>query len=245
MGSSTENSAFGVTRNPQDLAFGRFLRRGGGGVAADECLGAGFGHGRLCPAARVALRCVGLKPTYGRVSRYGLVAFASSLDQIGPLAKTVADAALLLRAISGHDHRVRPASHKRFLTMQRVSRETSRHQTRLAQGVYGRRVGRGSQSRDPSSCRTVQARAEVIEVSLPHTDYAMRPTTSLPPPKPAPTSRALMASATGFGWRKRSDRAYGRTGRGRRGETANHPGTYVLSSGTTTRIICGRRKCGR
>ncbi len=106
MGSTTENSAYGVSRNPWDT--GRVPGGSSGGsavaVAADEAvaaLGTDTGGSIRQPAAFCG--CVGLKPSYGRVSRYGLTAYASSLDQIGPMTKDVRDAALLLQAMAGHD----------------------------------------------------------------------------------------------------------------------------------------------
>jgi aspartyl-tRNA(Asn)/glutamyl-tRNA(Gln) amidotransferase subunit A len=178
MGSSTENSAFGVTHNPWDTA--RIPGGSSGGsaaaVAADECiasLGSDTGGSIRQPAALCG--CVGLKPTYGRVSRYGLVAFASSLDQIGPFAKNVRDAATLLGVLSGHDPRDSTS----------VPQPVPDYAAALTGDIKGLKLGVPKEyligGLDPEVKAAVDAAvkkftelgAEVVEISLPHTDYAV------------------------------------------------------------------------
>ena len=178
MGSSTENSSWGVTHNPWDLERIPGGSSGGSaaavaGHAAIAALGSDTGGSIRQPAALTG--CVGLKPTYGRVSRYGLVAFASSLDQIGPFTKTVADAALLLGVIAGHDP----------LDSTSVLAPAPDYLATLRQGVKGLRVGLPKEYFIAGMDREVEAAvraaiqqlaglgAEVVEVSLPHTDYAV------------------------------------------------------------------------
>src|SRR5712691_850659 len=179
MGSSTENSAFGPTRNP----WGGFNYVPGGSsggpaaaVAADLCiaaLGSDTGGSIRLPAAMTGV--VGLKPTYGRVSRFGLVAFASSLDQIGPLTKDVQDAALLLQAIAGHDP----------YDSTSAAVPVPDYRQALARGVRGLKLGVPREyfvaGMDAEVEQAVRAGtetlrelgAELVDVSLPHTRYAV------------------------------------------------------------------------
>ena len=178
MGSSTENSGFFTTHNPWDLDRVPGGSSGGSAaaVAADECLGAlGSDTGGSVRQPAAFCGVVGLKPTYGRVSRYGLVAFASSLDQIGALAKDVADAAVLLGAISGHDRRDSTS----------VDVPVPDYAQSLLPDVRGLRIGvpkeyfiAGMQPEVEAAVRAAidqlaDLGAEIVEVSLPHTEYAL------------------------------------------------------------------------
>ncbi|MBL0713105.1 MAG: Asp-tRNA(Asn)/Glu-tRNA(Gln) amidotransferase subunit GatA [Desulfosarcina sp.] len=179
MGSSTENSGFRTTGNPWDL--GRIPGGSSGGsaaaVAADMCLGSlgsDTGGSIRQPASHCGI--VGLKPTYGRVSRYGLVAFASSLDQIGPLGKSVMDAALLMNVIGGHDPRDSTS----------VSEPLPDFSNLRPDGLRGLKVGLPAEYHNaaglhPQVQQAVAAAvdtitalgAEAVEVSLPHTEYGV------------------------------------------------------------------------
>lgn len=178
MGSSTENSAFFTTRNPWDVSRVPGGSSGGSAAAvaarlAPLALGSDTGGSIRQPAALCGV--VGLKPTYGRVSRFGLVAFASSLDQIGPFSTTVADAALLLQVLAGHD--------PKDSTSARVP--VPDYSAALGRGVKGLRVGLPKEyfidGMDPEVNRAVRQAvstleslgATVKEVSLPHTDAGL------------------------------------------------------------------------
>jgi aspartyl-tRNA(Asn)/glutamyl-tRNA(Gln) amidotransferase subunit A len=179
MGSSNENSGFKITRNPWDPARVPGGSSGGSAaaVSAGMCLGAlGSDTGGSIRLPASYCSTVGLKPTYGRVSRYGLVAFASSLDQIGPLAKNVADCAFLLKAIAGYD-----ASDSTS-----VPQDVPDYTAALQNGLKGVRVGipleyGATGGIDPEVLAAVNNAVEVIvalgaekvEVSLPHTEYAV------------------------------------------------------------------------
>jgi aspartyl-tRNA(Asn)/glutamyl-tRNA(Gln) amidotransferase subunit A len=240
MGSSTENSAFGCTRNPWDLT--RIPGGSSGGsaaaVAADEviaAIGSDTGGSIRQPAALCG--CVGLKPTYGRVSRYGLVAFASSLDQIGPFTKDVRDAATLLKVISGPDPRDSTS----------VAEAVPDYVQALDGNVKGLRLGLPKEymigGLDPEVKAAVDAAvkqleslgATVQEISLPHTEYAAATYYIIAPAE----ASANLARFDGIRYGARADGAdpielYRNTrGAGFGPEVKRRIilGTYVLSSG--------------
>jgi aspartyl-tRNA(Asn)/glutamyl-tRNA(Gln) amidotransferase subunit A len=178
MGSSTENSAMKLTRNPWDLARVPGGSSGGSAaaIAADEAfgtLGTETGGSIRQPAALSGV--VGLKPTYGRVSRFGVVAFASSLDQVGPLTKTVRDSALIMNAIAGHDLQETTS----------LNDPVPDYTARLGKDLSGVRLGLAKEyvieGTDPQIKAAINAAvkhlnslgAEIVDVSLPHTNYAV------------------------------------------------------------------------
>ena len=178
MGSSTENSAFKVTKNPWDLQRVPGGSSGGSAaaVAAGECvaaLGSDTGGSIRQPAALCGV--VGMKPTYGLVSRYGLVAFASSLDQIGPITKDVTDCANLLQIIAGHD----------AMDSTSLNVEIPDYNQALTADIKGLKVGivkeltaegiaEGVRQVITDSVKKLEEAGAVVgEVSLPHLDYAL------------------------------------------------------------------------
>ncbi len=178
MGSSTENSAFGPTRNPWDRERVPGGSSGGSAaaVAADECIaaiGSDTGGSIRQPAAFCGV--VGLKPTYGRVSRYGLVAFASSLDQIGPITKNVRDSAILMNVISGRD----------LLDSTSADVAVPDFTSMLGQEIKGLKIGvpreyfiegMDSEVEDAvkNAIKTLESIGAIpVEISLPHTEYAV------------------------------------------------------------------------
>ncbi len=240
MGSSTENSAFGITRNPWDPA--RIPGGSSGGsaaaVAADEtiaALGSDTGGSIRQPAALCG--CVGLKPTYGRVSRYGLVAFASSLDQIGTFTKSIQDAATMLNVISGQDSRDSTC----------VPQPVPNYAAALDGKIKGLKLGLPKEylvggldaevkaAMDAAVQQLGKLGAEIVEISLPHTDYAVATYYIIATAE----ASANLARFDGIRYGARVDGAdpielYGRTrGAGFGAEVKRRIilGTYVLSSG--------------
>jgi len=241
MGSSTENSAMKLTRNPWDLSRVPGGSSGGSAaaVAADEAfgaLGSDTGGSIRQPAALSGI--VGFKPTYGRVSRFGLVAFASSLDQIGPLTKTVRDAALIMNAIAGHDPQDSTA----------LNEPVPDYTARLGHDLRGVRLGLPKEylieGIDPQVKAAIDAAvkqmtslgAEIFEVSLPTTEYAIAVYYIVATAE----ASANLARFDGVRYGYRAENAkdmldlYGRTreeGFGPEVKRRIILGTYVLSSG--------------
>jgi len=178
MGSSTENSAFGPTHNPWDLS--RAPGGSSGGSAAAVAAGmawAGLGSDTGGSIRQPAAFCgvVGMKPTYGRVSRYGLVAFASSLDQIGPFARTVEDTALVLNAISGHDPRDATSA---AVPVPDYTGELGRGLRGLRVGVPRKFLGEQLDAavRESFDALVASMRSEgatVVDVDLPHASHGL------------------------------------------------------------------------
>jgi aspartyl-tRNA(Asn)/glutamyl-tRNA(Gln) amidotransferase subunit A len=241
MGSSTENSAMTVTRNPWDPSRVPGGSSGGSAaaVAADEAfgaLGSDTGGSIRHPAALSGV--VGLKPTYGRVSRFGLVAFASSLDQVGPLTKTVRDAALIMNAIAGHDPQDSTS----------LNEPVPDYTASLGEDLRGIRLGLPKEYMvdgiDPQVKVSIEVAvkhlnslgADIVEISLPATEYAVAVYYIVATAE----ASANLARFDGvrYGYRAQNPKdtldLYGRTreeGFGAEVKRRIILGTYVLSSG--------------
>ncbi len=239
-GSSTENSAFGITRNPANLEFVPGGSSGGSAAAvaanfSPAALGSDTGGSIRQPASFCGI--VGLKPTYGRVSRYGLVAFASSLDQIGPFAKSVEDCAIILRAIAGFDPK---DSTSADLPVPDYPALLNRPVAGLKIGLPKEYFGEGVERDVATKVEEAIATAEKLgvklkEISLPHTPYAIATYYVLATAE----ASANLARFDGvrYGYRKKSPlmrKLYEETrseGFGKEVKRRIILGTFVLSSG--------------
>jgi len=241
MGSSTENSSVKVTRNPWDLSRVPGGSSGGSAaaVAADAAFGAlGTDTGGSIRQPASLSGVVGVKPSYGRVSRFGLTAFASSLDQVGPLTKTVCDAAMIMKAMAGHDPQDSTS----------LPDPVPDYTKNLGRNLKGVRLGIPKEYRvggiDPQVSSAVNAAikqleslgAEIIHLSLPHTEYGISVYYLLATAE----ASANLARFDGvrYGYRANHPKDlldhYGRTrGEGFGAEVKRRVilGTYVLSSG--------------
>ncbi|MCH2458203.1 MAG: Asp-tRNA(Asn)/Glu-tRNA(Gln) amidotransferase subunit GatA [Henriciella sp.] len=245
MGSSNETSRFGPPANPwrregsnQNLTPGGSSGGSAAAVAADLCLGAtasDTGGSIRQPASFTGT--VGIKPTYGRASRYGMVAFASSLDQAGPIAKTVEDSAILLEAMCGHDAKDSTS----------LPEPVPAWRESVKQGVKGMKIGIPKEYRVDNMPEEIEALwaqgikwlqeqgAEIVDVSLPHTKYAL-PAYYIVAPAEA-SSNLARYDGMRYGTRVQGDNLVG-TYEGTRSEGFGAEvqrrlmiGTYVLSSG--------------
>ncbi len=239
MGSTTENSAYGPTRNPHDITRVPGGTSGGSAAAVAAnmtilALGSDTGGSVRQPASFCGV--VGLKPTYGRVSRFGLIAYGSSLDQIGPITKSVGDAALLLSVISGHD----PLD-STSLNLPPTSAAIPPLDRKLRIGIPQEYFGPGLDPEVRAAIESALARMEkdghtLVEVRLPHTEYAI-PTYYL---IACAEASANLARFDGVRYGHRTSEApgllemYGRTREEGFGEEVKRRivlGTYVLSAG--------------
>jgi aspartyl-tRNA(Asn)/glutamyl-tRNA(Gln) amidotransferase subunit A len=240
-GSSCETSCYGATKNPWDLSRAPGGSSGGSAaaVAADEtilALGSDTGGSIRQPAALCGV--IGLKPTYGRVSRYGLIAFASSLDQIGPITKDVRDAALLLNVIAGYD------------TMDSTSVDTPvpDYTKSLVNDIKGLRIGIPREYFVSGIDKQVDAAvrksvdvmkdlgASVVDISLPHTDYSVSTYYIIAPAEASSNLARFDGVAYGFRASEAGDMIdmYTKTRSEAFGNEAKRRillGTYCLSSG--------------
>lgn len=241
MGSSTENSAYGPTRNPWNIECVPGGSSGGSaaavaGLEALAALGTDTGGSIRQPAAFCG--CVGLKPTYGRISRYGLTAFASSLDQVGPLTRTVRDAALLLQAMAGADPQD-STSLEAAVPDYCAALRTDMQGMRL--GVPSEYFAAGLNPEVEKHVRSAletcrELGAELVEVSLPHTEYAI-PTYYVVATAEASANLARFDGVR-YGFRAQGAEdpisMYGQTRHAGFGSEVKRRiilGTYVLSSG--------------
>jgi len=241
MGSSTEHSAFFTTQNPWDIKRAPGGSSGGSAaaVAAGMAMGAlGSDTGGSIRQPGALCNVVGLKPTYGRVSRFGLVAFASSLDQIGPFARNARDAALILQAIAGPDPRDSTCS----------PQEVPDYSQHLNDGIRGLRIGvpteywvEGTQPGVVSAVRQDieklrELGAEIGEVSLPHTKYGVPVYYIIAPAEASANLARYDGVKYGYSYRDTDDmwEALEKTrqyGFGQEVKRRIMLGTYALSSG--------------
>lgn len=241
MGSSSENCAYGTPKNPWNPEYICGGSSGGSAaaVAADECiasLGSDTGGSIRQPASHCGV--VGIKPTYGRVSRFGLLAYASSLDQVGPITKDVRDAAILMNAISGHDPQDSTS----------VNRPVPDYCAALTEDLAGLTIGVPREyfgaGLDPEVDQAVkksialleEAGARTVEVSLPHTEYGAAAYYIIAPAEAS--SNLARYDGVRFGFRDQSQKTLLEMYRHSRsrgfGEEVKRRiiiGTYALSSG--------------
>ena len=243
MGSSTENSGLGVTRNPYDLTRVPGGSSGGsaaavGGNLCIAALGTDTGGSIRQPAS--FCNCVGIKPSYGRVSRFGVTAFASSLDQVGPMTKSVEDAAILMKALAGHDEHDGTTPREEVPDYVKALEGASMKGVKIGIAKeYSNVTGLDPEVKritDEAVKACENAGAEIVEVSLPHTEYAMAVYYIIAPAE----ASANLARFDGVRFGHRSEKAvdvfslYCKSradGFGAEVQRCIIMGTYVLSSG--------------